>query len=176
MYKTLVGEARELITTEAKNKQIQEAIKVETEEQETHKILYRLFSFIYKKSVLQEVLVYWHKEVMEHIAIPELMHSNLAGQVGEYNDVGEIGYEKLLMQENIWDDHGGEPFTNYKATAIKYEGVYDRDLYIIPYKNPKNGFACRVVNTKTNQTKFFPHDIDRQYAIEWIADYLKKQQ
>lgn len=176
MYKTLVSEAKELIEAENVRKVAQETIKAEIEEKETHKILYRLFTLLYKKSVLQEVLVYWHKESLEYLATPETMHSNLAGQVDDYNDIGEIGYENLLMQESLGDDHGGEPYTNYKATAVKYEDVYGRDLYIIPYKNSKNGFACRIFDNKTNQTKFFPHDIDRQYAVEWIAEYLKKQQ
>ena len=123
--------------------------------------------------VIQEILFEHHKVVFDHY--PEKMEYIINTKNG-YGVFGWIGagfeYDNRLIQSTDIDQDN----VISDAWAILFEDVFGREVYIMPYKKyrlPKNGLAIRVISQKEN--RFFPHDIPREFAIKWLADYKRKQ-
>lgn len=84
----------------------------------------------------------------------------------EYN----IGNEELpLLQER----RNYEKSCFYYAWAIKFT-VFELNIYLIPYKDIQKGFACVVGREGRGFINRSPNDIDRDYAIQLIAEYIQK--
>lgn len=121
--------------------------------------------------VIQEILFEHRKLVFDHYPTgPESIVKTLSG-VGEYDCGGGFEYDKRLYQQSDIDDDSVVSL----AWAISFENVFDKNVYLLPYKKykvPSNGFACTIISK--GEYKFFPHDVPRQYAIEWLAAYKRK--
>jgi len=90
--------------------------------------------------------------VKEH-GVTEFYKTNVGGLPG-------------LMQEIDFDDGGAY----YHAWGVGFL-IFDRELYFVPYKDRSKGFACSVLGQLDKD--LFEGDITREYAVAWVAKYLR---
>lgn len=123
-------------------------------------------------TIIQELLFEHHKVIFDHYTPLPSDLFNMQSGIGEYDCGGGFEYDKRLYQQSDTDVDR----TISMAWAISFENVFGKNVYLLPYrkyKSPSNGFACTI--TSNNSYDFFPHDVPRQFAISWLADYKRKQ-
>lgn len=87
-------------------------------------------------------------------------------------DLGSVNFD--LMQEKQLVHEFGEKnaVSSLCAWAVAYYGIYGYTVYFVPYRNTEEGFACTVFGTEGNKY-FFKHDVDRDFAVKWVKEYLE---
>jgi len=151
-------------------------IKIAKKKKVTNPILASFKVEIHNMPVLRELLCDWFEISTHHNK--ETISMYLESYIEEISffekDIGIKGLS--LMQYKFWDLDDGHEINEMQAWAIKYKSVFDRDIYLIPYKKlPKFAVTVDKRSRWGIEDEFrFPGDLPRESSLKIVSEYLKK--